>query len=55
MFIPVNAPISNSLSTPVLNKSKHETETTTRAKDQTIDEWFSDYDESYFLEHGYYP
>lgn len=52
---PVNAPISNSLSTPVLNKSKHETETTTRAKDQTIDEWFSDYDESYFLEHGYYP
>ena len=52
---PVNAPISNSLSTPVLNKSKHETETTRRAKDQTIDEWFSDYDESYFLEHGYYP
>ena len=52
---PANAPISNSLSTPVLNKSKHETETTTRAKDQTIDEWFSDYDESYFLEHGYYP
>ena len=52
---PVKAPISNSLSTPVLNKSKHETETTTRAKDQTIDEWFSDYDESYFLEHGYYP
>jgi len=51
----ISAPLSDSLSIPVVNKPKHETETTMRAKDQTIDEWFSDYDESYFLEHGYYP
>ena len=51
----ISAPLSDSLSIPFVNKPKHETETTMRAKDQTIDEWFSDYDESYFLEHGYYP
>jgi len=52
---PISAPLSDSLNTPIVDKPKHETETTKRAKGQSDDEWFSDYDESYFLEHGYYP
>ena len=41
---PINATTSDSLNTPIVNKPK----------DQTVDEWLSDYDESYFLEHGHY-
>ena len=41
---PSNTTTSNSLNTPILKKPK----------DQTVDEWLSDYDESYFLENGHY-
>jgi hypothetical protein len=41
---PINATTSDSLNTLIVNKPK----------DQTVDEWLSDYDESYFLEHGHY-
>tara|TARA_B100000795_G_scaffold49955_1_gene32814 strand:+ start:379 stop:579 length:201 start_codon:yes stop_codon:yes gene_type:complete len=41
---PINATTRDSLNTPIVNKPK----------DQTVYEWLSDYDESYFLEHGHY-
>ena len=39
---PIDTPISDSLNTPIVNKPKHETETTKRAKGRTVDEWLSD-------------
>ena len=41
---PSDTTTSDSLNTPILKKPK----------DQTVDEWLSDYDESYLLEHGHY-